>query len=739
MTADGGIARCGGCGSALASVVTRYCSNACRQRAYRRRVVGSARLSTFVGRDHDLAEGRRILRGARLLTVTGPPGAGKSRLAQEIAGRGAMVVDLCDPGALARVDLSRVGELLVLDNCDRVLETLGPAVMDLLARHPHLRIITTSREPWRLSGEVTYRLSGLSLPDEGMTGSPDECLRADAVRLLVDRAVAADRTFTLNRENVADVAAICVLLDGLPLALELAAQLLRALPVAEARRRVAEEPAVLGQGWRTADFRHRSWTAALRWSYDGLTEAERVIFRRVSLLPGTFSIEAVQVACPDLAAEAPLRLVGLEAKSLITARPTGFTVPNSVRGFGRREAIEAGEREDVLERLAAWLGDLSRWRVDRPEDLERLCAERDTVRTLLDWLAPTSDERRLSLAWALGVIDSATGGDPVEALSAVERALPVAGRYRAEAYEAALLLACWNGHGERALRLAAEGVRVAAGVPLARLRVLAGLAQEMYGDRAAVPSDLLAALEIARRHDDVRLVAVCRGHLARHLLQHGRPDAARTLLAKSLPVLRAAAPSPDMCAALVTAGALSLDRDDVDRASTYFTEILAVPYRPGVCDAVVGLALCAVRTRNFERALTLIAAAAGRHSSALLLFPSWRDQLDPAHAIATGALSKSQAATAVTTGRQLTHEQLVRYAREGCSTARRHGDDVLTPREWEVIHLVMDGLTNFQIAHRMFLSVRTVETHIRNIRTVLDLRSRAHMAAWAARRSQRAA
>lgn len=732
MTADGGSARCGGCGAGLTSAATRYCSNACRQRAYRRRVVGSARLSTFVGRDHDLAEVRRILRGTRLLTVTGPPGAGKSRLARELAGPGAVIVDLCDPSAVTPADLPPDCELLVLDNCDRVLESRGKDVLGLLSRLPHLRIVTTSREPWRLSGEVTYRLAGLSLPDAEMAGSPDECLRADAVRLLVDRAVAVDRHFALTGENVADVASICVLLDGLPLALELAAQLLRALPVAEARRRLAEGPVVLGQGWRTADFRHRSWTAALRWSYDGLTEAERTLMRRVSLMPGTFGIEAARAACPHLAAEVPLLLVSLEAKSLITARPDGFAVPNSVRGFGRREAIEAGERDGVLERLTAWLSD--------PAHLDRLTAERDLVRTVLHWLSPTSDDRQLSLSWVLAVIETAAGDDSAWALAAVEHALRVTDRdspNRAGAQAGALLLACWNGHREQALRLAAEVVWTGGGVPLARLRMLTGLTAEMYGDRSAALPDVLAALEAARRHDDPVLVAAGQAHLARHLLRRGRPDGARTLLAKSLPVLRPATASPDLCAALLTAGALALERDDVPRAAAYFTEILALSYRPGVCDAIVGLALCAARTNDFERALTLIAAAEGRHSCALLLFPSWRDQLGSARAVAAGILPRVRAEAAVATGRDLTHEQRVRYAREGCPAAR--ADDVLTPREWEVLRLVMDGLTNFQIAHRMYLSVRTVETHVRNIRTVLGLRSRAHMAAWAARRTPSAA
>ncbi|WP_432841787.1 ATP-binding protein [Dactylosporangium sp. CA-092794] len=741
----------------------------------------STKLSTFVGREHDMIETRRMLRNARLLTLTGLPGAGKSRLALEVAAREQRVnhrctvfVDFRAPEmaqldapdivpSLARTAEGRIAsgaDLLVLDNCERVLETCGPLVVGLLSRFPELRIMTTSREPWRLPGEVTYRLAGLSLPDRTMAADPDECLRADAVRLLVDRARAADRDFVLTPDNVAGLCEISVILDGLPLALELAAQLLRALPVAEATRQLVRDPSVLGQGWRTSDVRHRSWAASVRWSYDGLAEPEQALFRRVSLLPGPFTIDAARVACsgrPDLAGTAAELLVSLEAKSLAAivrteqGRSGEFVVPASVRIFGRHEAARAGERDDVLDRLATWLTGHARDVYHRTPAsraaLRRLIRERETIRALLRWLAPTSDVRQLSLSWALAVVETQLGGDSAEALPIVGHALRVtdtASAHRAQAYEGALGLACWHGDGGYALSLAPEAVRAGrrAGedLPLARTLLLSSVSEEMYGDLEAARRDLLAAFGIARRHDDEVVTAMCRAQLARHLLRHGRTDGAHRLLGRSVPVLRAASSVPHLCAALLTLGALELGAGNIDRARGCYREILAAPYALGTSDSVLGLALCAVRENSFERALTLFAMADGERGFAALLFPSWSERLDEARGLATGILSKARADAATQLGRELGREQAVRYACEMSAPAiARRRDATLTSREWEVLRQVMDGLTNSQIAHRLHLSVRTVETHIRNIRTVLGLRSRAHMAAWAARHPATAA
>ncbi|MBM9509925.1 ATP-binding protein [Actinacidiphila acididurans] len=757
-------------------------------------VVASAnnatQLSSFIGREYDLVELRRILRNTRLLTLTGAPGVGKSRVAMELAKkeqrashRGTVVIDFCAPEMAAlepagmvealtatveeqvapvlRRDAARTEEqLILLDNCERVLEVCGPSVVGLLFRFPGLRVVATSREPWRLSGEVVYRLSGLSLPSPDAGDPLDGCLRADAVRLFVDRCTAVNHEFALTEENAADVGAICSGLDGLPLALELAAQLCRALPVAEIRKRLPDRLTALNQGWRTADARHRSWQAALQWSYDELCPDEQRLFRRLSLLSGVCSAEAARTAYTDdpvLAETVPDLLIRLEAKSLITSAADGteespdFEVPASLRGFGQQKLAACGEEPAVLDRLTTWMTEWTdELRAISPPPrtaLGRLARERHTIHRLLARLSATDDERQLSLSGALAAIDTLSNEDAGETLDIVRNALQVTkstSARRGHALEGALSLACWHGHDRLALELVAEAVTVAGQDcdedQRARVLLLAGIAKEMYADRDDAYADLRAALEAARRNGNAVLAAMCQGHLARHLLHRGHPGPAADLLAANLATIRAAAPPEQLSAVLLTAGALALARDDLADAEQLFHETLASGHGPGLYDGVLGLALCAARDNSFERALRLMASTENRPAAALRLFPDWRRQLEDTHDIATRILPKARAATALTSGRGLDLGQILLLARDAAvPDAATAEDDVLTAREWEVLRLVMEGLANSQIAHRMHLSVRTVETHVRSIRTALGLRSRAHMAAWAARRCTKAA
>lgn len=800
------VAACASCGVQLndrkaaprGPAMVRYCSNACRQRAYRQRVKGGPALDTctnftqlnrLIGRDHDLAEIRRTLRGARLLTIAGPPGAGKSRLAAEIAEReqrvshrGAVVLDFCSPH-LAQLGASAMDaalgqtvcgldptapdsaarsdeQLLVLENCDRVLEICGSSVVRLLTRFPQLRILTTSREPWRLSGEVVYRLTGLSLPDPVNGDTLDGCLRSGAVRFFLDRASAVKQDFALTDDNAADVRTICTALDGLPLALELAAQLLGALPVAEVRHRVVDQPSVLGQGWRTAEFRHRTWDAALQWSYDGLDADEQRLFRRLCLMDGSVTIESAETAYHDRsgpAAAVPGLLVRLEAKSLVVAgsgiadRTATFVVPGHSREFGRRQAARAGERDLVLGRLADSLTERARQFHRGPfpgrDALSALSAERDTICALLRWMGDGRDERQLSLCWALAAIEMMDARSTDDALTMVLHSLEVtdpASPRRGEALESALMLACWRGRGEQALHLARETRRLDLAstddLPYARTLLLSSLSQEMYGVSGSGWPGLLSALQIVKRHDDTGTAAACRAHLARHLMRLGRPAAAQRLIDKSLPVLRASSPPAELAIALLTAGALALERDDPSRAAEYFREVLTSADRCGAYDAAAGLALCAARTDNLEHALKLMTAIEGRHCAVLLLFPTWSEQLAKAYDLGISIVPKARVLAALQSGRALGMRQSDAPTVHNTAPALPAGDvDVLTAREWDVLRLVMEGLTNLQIAHRLYVSVRTVETHVRKIRLVLGLRSRAHMAAWAARHAPTAA
>ena len=294
-------------------------------------------LTRFVGRAGPVGEVAGLLDRDRLVTVTGPGGAGKTRLAAEVArqvaGRfadGAWLVERrrCrraqvaavvaaalgvrdQPGcpaaeAVARV-LARQQLLLVLDNCEHVIGAAAELCAGLLAACDDVRVLATSREPLRVAGEARYRLAPLALPD------PDDladAARAEAVALFTDRARSADARFALTGETTPTVARLVARLDGMPLAIELAAARVEALGVAQLLDRIDDRFALLAAGNRTAPSRQRSLAATVEWSYQLLDDHERRVFRAVSAFPGPFTLEAAEVVhCGASAGAAVLRLV----------------------------------------------------------------------------------------------------------------------------------------------------------------------------------------------------------------------------------------------------------------------------------------------------------------------------------------------------------------------------------------------------------------------------------------------
>src|ERR1700722_2874587 len=278
-----GTQTCNSCGKALDKQpagnkppTSRYCSNACRQRAYRERsmttVVGlmlpdgfPQRLTSFVGRETDIVEANRLMRAAQLLTLVGPPGVGKTRMAMELAeqriraGKTEVALLGLDDGGRAphSEKLERVfaaaatpwkhaprppsDRLVVLNDCDQVLEECSRILSQCLPIQPRLQVLVTSREALRLPGGVVYTLAGLSLPTPMAAGSAIEHLRSDAVKLFTDRARAADSSFCLTDLNADTVGRICAKLDGLPLAIELAARFVRVFSLLELADRLDDQ------------------------------------------------------------------------------------------------------------------------------------------------------------------------------------------------------------------------------------------------------------------------------------------------------------------------------------------------------------------------------------------------------------------------------------------------------------------------------------------------------------------
>jgi predicted ATPase/DNA-binding SARP family transcriptional activator len=393
----------------------------------------------FVGREQDLATALDLLGRSRLLTLIGPGGCGKSRLALELArsmaaGRLAevhlvslatlapggsvtrLIADVIDvrerrgesliAGLLARLRNQR--SLLVLDNCEHVLPLVAGLCTELLAGAPGLRILATSREPLGAQGEVSLGLSGLSLP--APTATPDEILASDSIRLLVDRAEAARPGFALTDANVASAAALCRRLDGLPLAIELAAARLRTLSLAEIGERLQGRLDLPARPADSTVERHRTMRAAIDWSHDLLAPAERRMLRRMAVFRGSLDAPAALAMWGE---EQPgddpfAALSRLVDQSMVVAEPaldgpTTYRLLETIRQYAEERLADAGESRAARALHAAWCADLVRsaaeWGGSEQE-------------TWLVRLGHAHNDLLAALTWSLG-----EGADPEGALS----------------------------------------------------------------------------------------------------------------------------------------------------------------------------------------------------------------------------------------------------------------------------------------------------------------------------------
>ncbi|WP_444949099.1 BTAD domain-containing putative transcriptional regulator [Micromonospora ureilytica] len=380
-----------------------------------------SQLTTFVGREEELKRVGGLLGERRLVTLTGPGGAGKTRLAIEAAGRADGEVRLVELAGLAdgsdvpqavlsalglrdaglrapaepgRQTIDRLVEalaerrlLLVLDNCEHVLVDAARLAARLLSACPALRVLATSREPLGLAGEALCPLSGLTVPPLGASA-----LDADdyaAVGLFAQRAVDVAPDFTVTPSNVEMVLRICRSLDGLPLAIELAAARLRALSVAEVAARLDDRFRLLSTGSRAVSPRHRTLRAVVGWSWDLLDDAEREVARRLTVFAGGATLEAAGRVCGLPTSEFVDALTGLVDKSFVEMTGDRYRMLETVRAFCAERLAEAGEADQLRRAHTAYFLEFAWTASDHLRSAEqlhwlrRLDAERDNLHAAL--------------------------------------------------------------------------------------------------------------------------------------------------------------------------------------------------------------------------------------------------------------------------------------------------------------------------------------------------------------------
>jgi len=421
------------------------------------------RLTSLVGRDQELREVAKLLEPHRLVTVTGPGGSGKTTLAVELARQlapdfpdGVWLVELAalgDPGLLPEVMVTALGlgeeaaeagtrptppaarlagfvrdkaMLLVLDNCEHLVGACAELVTGLLRAGPELRVLATSREVLGVAGEAVWPVPPLAFPDapeevgpdlapagpEADGAAPEVLAGYDAVRLFVERAAAADPSFALDAANAPVVAELCRRLDGLPLAIELAAARVRVLPVAELAARLGDRFRLLAGGGRTLDARQQTLRATVDWSWELLEEPDRRLLRRLSVFSGGWTVAAAEAVCGGDGLEEAEVLEGLFRlvdRSLVVAAggdPARFRMLETLRAYGAERLAEAGETATVAARHTGWFLDLAeRAAVHRTARrwLRLLDGDYDNLRATLDRaMAAPDPATALRLAGALG-------------------------------------------------------------------------------------------------------------------------------------------------------------------------------------------------------------------------------------------------------------------------------------------------------------------------------------------------
>lgn len=751
-----------------------------------------------MGRHQELTEVKRQMERSRLLTLTGPGGVGKTRLslqAGEVARRafpdGVWVVDLTaseDPLRLGDVVAAALGVadhsaravdeqlidhlqdcslLMVMDNCEHVLEPCARLVDTLLRAAPGLRVLATSRQPLGIDGERVLTVAPLPVPDPCASHSPEALAGFGSVALLLDRVEAVQPSFELTSDNAGAVARLCSRLDGLPLAIELAATRLRTLSVAQAAARLDDRFRLLSHGSPAAVSRQQTLRALIDWSHELCSRLERALWARLSVFPGSFDLEAVEHICSseELDADDVLdALDGLVAKSVVTAQPlrqeVRYRLLETIRQYGRERLADQDGTATYRRRhrdhylRVAELGVQRWWGGEQAEILARMRADHDNLEAALDWSIHTEGEEPCALRLASALrYHWLLGGFLSTGRRRLDQALSVSEDVSAERGQA-LWVTAWVAHLQGDSRTARHRLAECAAIADARHDVhLSGYVAVLSGTGALFAGELddaIASFErgiaVLRNHRDTASELWAQFQLGVALSHAGRNEQAREVCTEAIGRAEAAGETWARSEAM---WALAFDRwlvGDPDGSAADLTlEALALTPERNHVSTVLGLELLAWilasqgHAEEAARALGAADAVWTAFGASIAAFgPVFTQHSVRCRDAIDRALDADVARARFEEGRARPADlDRLRPGRPSSQPRPPVSEEpgpveTLTPREYDVAKLIARGMTNKAIAGELVLSRRTVDGHVERLYSKIGVSKRAQVATWLA-------